>query len=132
MDTIRLTVNLPDQIFVRETNVIRIVAESLEGSFGILPHRRDCMTALTPGIMVYEIAGKGEQYLAVDEGVLIKTGLDVTVAVRSAVGGHDLHILRSQVEETFVSQGEQAQSVRFVLEKIEDDFIRMMSELQNE
>jgi F-type H+-transporting ATPase subunit epsilon len=63
--------------------VSRIVAETREGSFGLLPHRLDCVAALAPGILIYETEAEGEVYLAVDEGVLVKTGLDVLVSVRN-------------------------------------------------
>src|SRR6202453_2690025 len=89
-----LKVLLPFQIFAEKTGVSRIVAETREGSFGLLPHRRDCVAALTPGILIYETDGEGEVYVAVDEGVLVKTGPDVLVSVRRAIGGTDLSQLR--------------------------------------
>ena len=46
-----LKILLPFQIFAEKTNVSRIVAETREGSFGILPHRLDCVAALVPGIL---------------------------------------------------------------------------------
>ena len=49
-----LKVLLPFQIFAEKTGVSRIVAETREGSFGLLPHRLDCVAALTPGILTYE------------------------------------------------------------------------------
>ena len=52
----------------------RIVAETREGSFGLLPHRLDCVAALAPGILIYETEAEGEVFVAVDEGVLVKTG----------------------------------------------------------
>jgi F-type H+-transporting ATPase subunit epsilon len=36
-----LKVLLPFQIFAEKTGVSRIVAETCEGSFGLLPHRLD-------------------------------------------------------------------------------------------
>jgi len=45
-----LKVLLPFQIFAEKTDVSRIVAETREGSFGLLPHRLDCVAALAPGI----------------------------------------------------------------------------------
>jgi F-type H+-transporting ATPase subunit beta len=77
-----LKVLLPFRIFAEKTGVTRIVAETQEGSFGLLPHRLDCVAALAPGILIYENEAEGEVYVAVDEGVLIKTGLDVFVSVR--------------------------------------------------
>ena len=49
-----LKVLLPFQIFADKTGVSRIVAETHEGSFGLLPHRLDCVAALTPGILIYQ------------------------------------------------------------------------------
>jgi len=46
-------------------------------SFGLLPRRLDCVAALAPGILIYEDEAEGEVYVAVDDGVLVKTGLDV-------------------------------------------------------
>ena len=47
-----LKVLLPFQIFADKTGVSRIVAETREGSFGLLPHRLDCVAALAPGILI--------------------------------------------------------------------------------
>ena len=49
-----LKILLPFQIFAEKTGVTRIVAETREGSFGLLPHRLDCVAALAPGILTYE------------------------------------------------------------------------------
>jgi F-type H+-transporting ATPase subunit epsilon len=51
-----LKVLLPFQVFAEKADVSRIVASTSAGSFGILPHRLDCVAALTPGILVYETA----------------------------------------------------------------------------
>ena len=69
-----LKILLPFQVFAEKTGVSRIVAETREGSFGLLPHRLDCVAALAPGILTYETDAEGEVYVAVDEGVLVKTG----------------------------------------------------------
>ena len=68
-----LKILLPFQIFAEKTGVSRIVAETREGSFGLLPHRLDCVAALAPGILIYETTSDGEVFVAVDEGVLVKT-----------------------------------------------------------
>ena len=64
-----LTVLLPFAVFAERPEVSRIVVETGHGSCGILPHRLDCVAALTPGILVYETSEEGEVYVAVDEGV---------------------------------------------------------------
>ncbi len=127
-----LKVLLPFQIFAENTGVARIVAETRAGSFGLLPHRRDFVAALAPGILIYEIEAEDEAYVAVDEGVLVKTGLDVLVSVRNAIGGTDLKQLRDSVEREFLNLNEREQSVRSVLAKMESGFIRRLAEFHHE
>ena len=127
-----LKVLLPFRIFAEKTGVVRIVAETHEGSFGLLPHRRDCVAALAPGILIYETKAEDEVYVAVDEGVLVKTGLDVLVSVRNAIGGTDLGQLRDSVEREFLNLNEREQSVRSVMVKMESGFIRRLAEFHHE
>jgi F-type H+-transporting ATPase subunit epsilon len=127
-----LKVLLPFQIFAEKTGVSRIVAETREGSFGLLPHRLDCVAALVPGILIYEIGSGGEIFVAVDEGVLVKTGLDVIVSVRNAIAGTDLGQLHSTVEQEFLNLDEREQSVRSVMAKMESGFISRLAEFHHE
>ena len=114
-----LRVLVPFQVFAEKTGVSRIVAETRTGSFGLLPRRLDCVAALTPGILIYETEEKGEIYLAVDEGVLVKTGPSVNISVRRAVAGTDLGQLRDLVEREFLTLDEQEQNVRSAMAKLE-------------
>ena len=127
-----LKILLPFRIFAEKTGVLRIVAETREGSFGLLPHRLDCVAALTPGILTYEDEAEGEVCVAVDEGVLVKTGADVLVSVRNAIGGMDLDKLHEAVEREFLDLNEREQSVRSVLAKMESGFIRRFAEFHHE
>ena len=127
-----LKVLLPFQVFAEKTGVSRIVAETREGSFGLLPHRLDCVAALAPGILTYQNEGEGEVYVAVDEGVLVKTGLDVLVSVRDAIAGTDLGRLHEAVDREFVHLNEREQSVRSVMAKMESDFISRLAEFHDE
>ena len=127
-----LKVSLPFQTFVEQTGVTRLVAETRDGSFGILPRRLDCVAALVPGILIYETEADGEVFLAVDEGVLVKTGPDVFVSVRRAMTGTDLRQLRDKVTQEFLALDEQNQSVRNVLAKLETGFLRRFADFQNE
>ena len=127
-----LKVLLPFQIFGEKTGVARIVAETREGSFGLLPHRLDCVAALVPGILIYETVAEGEVFVAVDEGVLVKIGLAVLVSVRRAIGGTDLSQLRKSVEKEFLSVDEHEQSVRRVVAKLETGFLRRFATFQHE
>jgi len=127
-----LKILLPFGIFADKTAVSRIVAETSEGSFGLLPHRLDCVAALVPGILIYESGSEGEFYVAVDEGVLVKTGLDVLVTVRNAIGGTDLGQLREAVEREFMNLSDREQGARTVMAKMESGFIRRLAEFHHE
>lgn len=127
-----LKVLLPFGIFAENAGVTRLVAETHEGSFGVLPHRLDCVAALAPGILTYEAKSDGEVFVAVDEGVLIKTGPEVIVSVRRAIGGTDLGQLREAVEREFLTRDEHEKSVRSVLARMESDLIRRMAALHHE
>ncbi|NDY73944.1 F0F1 ATP synthase subunit epsilon [Desulfobacter hydrogenophilus] len=127
-----LKILLPFKIFAEEAFVMRIVAETREGSFGLLPHRRDCVAALVPGILIYETKAQGEVYVAVDEGVLVKTGLDVLISVRNAIDGTNLGQLRDAVEQEFLNLNEREQNVRSVMAKMESGFIRRLAEFHHE
>jgi len=127
-----LRVLLPFRVFADRSAVSRIVAETRAGSLGLLPRRLDCVAALAPGILIYETEAEGEVYVAVDEGVLVKTGPDVLVSVRQAIGGTDLGQLRTAVEQEFLTLDEHEQSVRSVLAKMESDFIRRMVTFHND
>ena len=128
----KLKVLLPFQVFAEKANVTRIVAETHEGSFGLLPQRLDCVAALVPGILEVETDEEGEVYLAVDEGVLVKSGQDVLVSVRNAIGGTQLSELREAIEQEFLTMDEHEQSVRSVLARMESGFIRRLADLYHE
>ena len=127
-----LKVLLPFQVYADKTGVSRIVAETQAGSFGLLPHRLDCVAALTPGILIYETEGDGEVFVAVDEGVLVKTGPDVLVSVRRAIGGTDLGQLRTAVEKEFLTMDNREQNVRSVTAKLEIGLMRRFVKFQHE
>ncbi|RPI63485.1 MAG: F0F1 ATP synthase subunit epsilon [Planctomycetaceae bacterium] len=127
-----LKVLLPFRVFAETTGVSRIVAETGEGSFGLLPRRLDCVAALAPGILIYETDAEGEVYVAVDEGMLVKTGFNVLVSVRNAIGGTDLGQLHETVEREFLNLDDREQNVRTVLSKMESGFIRRLVKFHHE
>jgi F-type H+-transporting ATPase subunit epsilon len=123
-----LTVLLPFQVFADRADVSRMVAETSDGAFGLLPHRLDCVAALAPGILTYETAA-GEEFVAVDEGVLVKTGPDVLVSVRRALGGTDLGHLHDAVKRDFMTLDKSEQDMRAVMTKLEAGFLRRLASL---
>lgn len=119
-----LRILLPHAVLWEGGDVRRIVAESGGGQFGLLPRRLDCAAALTPGILTYETGAGGEQFVAVDRGVLVKTGPEVVVSVRHAVAGADLGHLRRLVEAEFRRLDETERRARALLARMESEIIR--------
>ena len=126
-----LKVLLPFQVFSEKANVTRIVADTLAGSIGLLPNRLDCVAALTPGILVIETGDEGETYVAIDEGVLVKSGRSVLVSVRNAIDGAELGELREAVEREFLTLDEHEESVRAVLVRMESGFMRRLADFHH-
>lgn len=130
MEPMNLKILLPHEVYADLKGVKRIVAESVRGSFGLLPRRLDCTVTLAPGILIYQTEGGREEFVAIDEGILVKAGYEVTVAVRNAVGGAELGSLHKVVRNEFRNIGEQEKNVRSVMTKLEMGFIRRFEELK--
>ena len=126
-----LKVLLPFQVFTQQNNVSRVIAETPEGAFGILPHRLDCVAALVPGILIYETETANTTYVAVDEGVLVKTGAEVFISVRRAVGGKNLGDLHEAVKREFLLLDQREQEVRAALSRMEASLIGRFAEFRH-
>jgi F-type H+-transporting ATPase subunit epsilon len=122
-DSMTLKILLPYEIFYESDAVKRMVIETQNGSFGILPNRLDCVAALVPGILTYETQDIDEIYVAIDEGIFVKSGNDVLVSVRSAFSGANLGDLQALVEKEFLNLDEREKSVRLVITKLESEFV---------
>jgi F-type H+-transporting ATPase subunit epsilon len=125
-----LKVLLPSRIFLNLERVSRIVAETREGSFGLLPHRLDCVAALVPGILEYAL-GDHTAYLAVDQGVLVKSGADVMVSVRQAIQGTTLSELHETVKREYLSLDRQERDVRAAVARMESALLGRFAEFQH-
>jgi len=125
-----LKVLLPFRIFLNLERVSRIVAETREGSFGLLPHRLDCVAALVPGILAYTL-GDDTAYLAVDQGVLVKSGADVMVSVRQAIQGTTLSELHETVKREYLSLDRQERDVRAAVARMESALLGRFAEFQH-
>src|SRR5580704_14457118 len=114
-----LRILLPFKIFAELQNVKRIVVETIEGSFGMLPQRLDCVAAVVPGIFTYELEGESAKYIAVDAGILVKAGTQIFLSVRNAIGGADLGKLGEIVKEQFSVKNDRERQAQSVMDKLE-------------
>lgn len=130
--SMQLKVVLPSKVFLEHGSVRRIVVETPSGSYGLLPQRLDCVSAVATGILTYEIAMGEEVYVAHDEGVLIKHGRQVLISVRSAFTGTDLRLMHDEISEQFLKQGEEESAQRRLETRLENGFLRRFAEFRNE
>ena len=127
----QLDILLPHGLFARIPDVTRVVAITLSGSVGLLPHRLDCAGALTPGLLTYTTDAVPEAHIAIDSGVLVKTGERVLVCVRHAMAGADLGRLKELVEKEFLNLSEREKSTRSTLAQLESGLIRRLMDLRH-
>jgi len=129
---IKLKILLPSEIFLEKTDISQMTVETSKGSFGILPQRLDCVAVLVPGILSYRNKAGEDLYIALDEGVLVKTNGDVLISVRNAVSGTDLKQLRKAVDQEFLKLNEQEKNARSVMMKMESSFISQLAEFHHD
>ena len=127
--TMTLKVWVPTEVLL-EQEVIRIKAEAENGWFGMLPRHIDFVTALVPGVMRFQSQGKPEEYLAIDRGILVKCGREVSVSTRNAVRGTNLVQLRADGEQQFLAVEEREKSARAFEAKLETDLVRHLLEAE--
>jgi F-type H+-transporting ATPase subunit epsilon len=127
-----LKVLLPFQIFADKIGVSSIVAETREGSFGLLPHRLDCVAALVPGILIYQTESDGEVLWRWMKGCWSRPARTCSFpcAGRSAEPTSANCTMRSKQE--FLTLDEHEQSVRLVTAKLETGFLRRFATFQHE
>jgi F-type H+-transporting ATPase subunit epsilon len=73
-----------------------------------------------------------EQFYAVDEGILIKCGQDVTLSIRNAVRGPDLGVLKKSVQKQFIELEDREKMSRSALVRLEAGFVRRFMDLEKQ
>src|SRR5690554_3458912 len=108
----------------------KVFAEAENGTFAMLPQHTDFVTALVPSVLVVTDAEGQAQYFGVDQGVLVKHGYQVDIAVRRAVQGEDLASLHDTIQATFIEVDEDERVARTALSKLEAGIVRRFSDLR--
>ncbi len=124
----RLKILLPTEVLF-DNEVSKVIAEAENGSFCLLPRHIDFVAALVPGLLSFTVGEDREEFVAIDEGILVKCGADVLVSTRSAVRGPGLGVLRQTVEDRFRHLDEQEKLARAAAARLEADLVRRFMEL---
>lgn len=125
----RLKVWQPADVLFEE-EVTRIIAEAENGWFGMLPKHVDFVAALVPGVLTFQPVGKPEEYLAIDHGVLVKCGPEVSLSTRNAIRGTNLADLKPAAERQFRERAERERAARALEAKLEAELVRGLLEVE--
>jgi F-type H+-transporting ATPase subunit epsilon len=120
---------LPSQLLF-DGAAARLRGEAANGGFGILPNHVDFVTALVPSVLLITQADGQERIFGIDEGVLVKRGHRVEVAVRRAVESDDLDGLRTTVADSFAGLQDEERAARAALSRLEADMVRRFASLR--
>lgn len=125
----RLRILLPTEVLLDRT-VGKVIAEAADGVFCLLPRHIDFVAALVPGVLQFVDRDGTHGYAAVDEGVLVKCGQDVSVSTLNGAHGDDLARLQALVEARYVELDEHERRTRTALARLEAGTLRGFRELQ--
>ncbi len=109
-----------------------MIAEAENGSFCLLPRHVDFVAALVPGVLIFYGSAGEEHFAAIDQGILVKCGAEVSVSTFSAVRGNDLGVLEALVEERFVELDERERKARTALARLEAGALKGFRGLQEQ
>lgn len=125
----QVTLRLPTRTLF-DGRAIELAAVAQNGAFGILPNHTDFVTALVPSVLTLTVSGGEELIFGIDEGLLVKKGHAVDVAIRRGVQGESLETLRETVESTFVQIDEDERVARTALSRLEANIVRRFADLR--
>lgn len=112
--------------------VIQINAVAQDGAFGILPNHIDFVSALVPSVLLLTEPDGPERIFGIDEGLLVKTGHKVEIAVRRGVESHDLETLGQTVDAFFEAVEDDERIARSALSRLEANMVRRFAGLRTD
>jgi len=133
-----MSMALEMQVFLRLPSTVlfsgpaaRLTGEAVDGGFGILPNHVDFVTALVPSVLLITQSDGRERIFGIDEGLLVKKGHTVEVAVRRGVESDSLDALRDTVSSQFASLDDEERVARAALSRLEADMVRRFASLRD-
>ena len=131
MNSMILTILLPGEVFAHLDNIAHIEIETSAGVMGLLPRRRDCVAALIPGILVYRQQNEHNGYVAIDHGIMVKTAVNVTLAVRRAFAGQELEELEAIIPAFYRDLDEEDKELHALFAKMESGLLRRLADIHH-
>ena len=128
-ESMRVTLRLPTRTLF-EGSVQKLFATAQNGAFGMLPNHTDFVTALVPSVLILTSAEGTETFFGIDEGVLVKAGHQVDIAIRRGVQGKDLETLNETIQAAFIEVDEEERVARSALSRLEAGIVRRFGDLR--
>lgn len=122
-------VRLPDRLLYR-SHASKLYAQAENGAFGLLPNHADFVSGLVPSVLIITEETGQERFFGVDQGLLVKHGPKVSVAVHRGLEGNDLTELATQVGQVFTAADEGERQARSALARLELGMMKQFAELR--
>ena len=126
-----VTIRLPTRMLF-EGRARKLFAVAENGAFGMLNNHIDFVTSLVPSVLILTLTLEDghEQIFGIDEGILVKQGHKVDVAIRRGAPGTDLATLQESVRKNFIEVDEDERVARSALSRLEAGMVRRFADLQ--
>ena len=108
----------------------KLFAVAENGAFGMLPNHVDFVTSLVPSVLILTGPNGSEQIFGIEEGILVKKGHRIDIAIRRGVTGEDLDSLQESVRKNFIEVDEDERVARSALSRLEAGMVRRFADLQ--
>ncbi|NGP89866.1 F0F1 ATP synthase subunit epsilon [Fodinibius halophilus] len=123
-----LKIMVPERI-ITEVDADKIIAEAYNGFFCLKPKHIDFTAALKRGILYY-YSNNDEQIIAIDKGILVKCGANVSVSVLNAIRGENLNEIEQQVQVEFSKAQDLEEASVQALKNLEAELVQHFVDLQ--
>lgn len=127
----KVALRLPDRTLFAG-DALKLNAVAANGAFGILPNHVDFVTALVPSVLLVTDLDGVERVFGIDEGLLVKTGHEVGIAVWRGVESRDLASLRETVRSYFDVSEDSERVARTAMSRLEATMVRRFAEMRRQ
>lgn len=98
MNILNLRIYTPEKL-VLEEEILKITVNGEEGSFTILPRHIDYISSFNDCIIYYTDKNEKVKFIAVNQGILTKTGRNIEISTFHIITGNSLQELKNNMNE---------------------------------
>ncbi|MBN2357646.1 F0F1 ATP synthase subunit epsilon [candidate division KSB1 bacterium] len=110
--------------FLVDEPVSKVTVETPEGAYTLLPRHIDAVLTVVPSILSFVNKNGDEEFVALDDGILVKQGTRVFVASIKGVRSQDLGSLEIILKDEIYTLSEREKKSRTALAILEANILR--------